>query len=704
MNSLIKYTNFLIFLFSAVLLFYLGSQTHISTSLLSVLPESQNREIIQKFETLHSTKTLMLAVKGFDEKSLKTMRQLEAKLEKINHIEPKKLTFNSALEAHQNRYRFYIQNIDAKKLSQLDTKSELSGLYESLTQSFIPISIDKYDPFALYIKQQRKPIKLHNNHLIIEGYGYLTYFDISSKNLAEHTEVQRHIDDTLAAYDPKEIRIFSPIFYYAENAQAIKTDVNHIILFAFSLLLILYVFILNNIHLLSNTLATLASSAIIAIIITTSLYPNVSIFVIVFGVSISTISIDYLFHHYLHGYYSTRKGFNREVLFGFLTTLGAFIIMSFTDFTLIKQISIFSIVSLTVAYLHFAFLYPVIGFRQQKTSGIRFATAPAQLSYRAIFALSSLIILVSPLWLTLDLNVKNLDYENISLQQKEKFFKTHLSEDEKVTVLIEADSIDQLIGRAKKVKSLSRQATIPLSGLVDTHSFEDHSNQLQKLSQLKEHLTREAANTGFREGYFSEAYLTDLKLPHYTIDDLTDYGISVLKIGSNYITYGSVDKKSSPSLSTLSFVKSLSLKTLFEASMQSSVEKLIKLGLLTLLFIFLMLLIITKKGVIRALAYLVFPLAVIVVYGFFTPLNILHIFMIFVVLSISIDYAIYTAKSIDSDTRKAITYSLMSTFAGFGVLIFSNINALFSMGIIATLGVVSLFFLLIFLKGFRDVS
>ncbi len=699
-----KYANFLIFLLSVMLFFYLGSQTHISTSLLSVLPESQNKEIIQKFETLHSTKTLMLAVKGFNKQSLKTITELEAELEKIKHIEPKKLTFNSALETHQNRYKFYIQEINKEKLSQLDTKSELSKLYEDLTQSFLPVAIDKYDPFALYIKQPHKPIKLRNNHLIIEKYGYLTYFDITSKNLAEHTEVYQHINNILVSYSQQELRIFSPIFYYVENSKAIKTDVNHIILFSFALLLILYVFILKNILLLANTVATLVSSAIIAIIITTSLYPNVSIFVIVFGVSISTISIDYLFHHYLHGYYSTQKGFNREVFFGFLTTLGAFIIMSFTDFTLIKQISIFSIVSLTVAYLHFAFLYPKIGFRKQKSPEINFATAPMQFSYQKILALSAVIILVSPLWLTLDLNVKHLDYENISLQEKEKFFKAHLSQDEEITVLIEADSIDQLIRNTKKVKSLSGEAYIPLSGLVDSRSFEESDKQLRKILQLKNSLTREAVDTGFREGYFSEAYLTGLELPHYTIDDIAGYGITVLKIKSKYITYGSVDKKSFSSLSSLPFVKSLSIKTLFEKSMKSSVEKLIKLGLLTLLFIFLMLLMITKGGVMRALAYLAFPLAVIVIYGFFIPLNILHIFMIFIVLSISIDYAIYTAKSVDSDTKKAISFSLMSTFAGFGVLIFSSINALFSMGIIATLGIVSLFFLLIFLKGSRNVS
>ncbi len=73
--------------------------------------------------------------------------------------------------------------------------------------------------------------------------------------------------------------------------------------------------------------------------------------------------------------------------------------------------------------------------------------------------------------------------------------------------------------------------------------------------------------------------------------------------------------------------------------------------------------------------------------------------MLFVILAIGIDYAIYLSKKSDVLTKRAIAYSLVSTFAGFGVLIFSQINALFSMGIIATIGIVSIFILLVFVKG-----
>jgi predicted exporter len=185
---------------------------------------------------------------------------------------------------------------------------------------------------------------------------------------------------------------------------------------------------------------------------------------------------------------------------------------------------------------------------------------------------------------------------------------------------------------------------------------------------------------------------------------LKRYGISLLKSGSKFIGYGNIDKKSLPLLSNLEFAKPLSIKMLFEKRMQQSVDRLIVLGLFAILFIVVMLLLVAGKGLIRALTYLLFPLAVILLYAYFVPLNILHIFMIFIVLSISIDYGIYTARSVDAETKQAIAFSLLSTFAGFGVLVFSQINALFSIGIIATLGILALFLLLIFLKGPSDVS
>jgi predicted exporter len=107
----------------------------------------------------------------------------------------------------------------------------------------------------------------------------------------------------------------------------------------------------------------------------------------------------------------------------------------------------------------------------------------------------------------------------------------------------------------------------------------------------------------------------------------------------------------------------------------------------------------TRDNYLLSFTYLIFPIALILSLSFFMTFNILHFFMLFVILSISIDFGIYLgSKELDKSIYRAILYSLFSTFAGFGVLIFSKINALFSIGIIASIGILAIALLIIILK------
>jgi predicted exporter len=77
----------------------------------------------------------------------------------------------------------------------------------------------------------------------------------------------------------------------------------------------------------------------------------------------------------------------------------------------------------------------------------------------------------------------------------------------------------------------------------------------------------------------------------------------------------------------------------------------------------------------------------------------MHIFMAFVIMAIGIDYGIYMNEpKLSHNTTLAIIYSLISTFAGFGVLIISNINSLSSIAITAIIGILGILFLLLFQK------
>ena len=190
-----------------------------------------------------------------------------------------------------------------------------------------------------------------------------------------------------------------------------------------------------------------------AILVVTQLYEEVSIFVIAFGVSISSISIDYMFHHYMHEHYSKQKRINKEVLYGFITTGLAFFILSFISFALIQQISIFALCSLFISYLHFAFLYPFIGFDTKKS--LQFNLPTFHIKPYVLFIASIITLFITVRYLEFDFNIKNLDFDNQPLKKKEAFFKNRLTSYQEVPILISAKSIDQLIVHAKQVKRIT---------------------------------------------------------------------------------------------------------------------------------------------------------------------------------------------------------------------------------------------------------
>ena len=702
LKKLSSYTNFFIFISTFLLLGILQSTTHISTSLLAILPDGESKKIIKNFNETQNAKTLLLSVKGFDENSLQRMNMYENELNTILGITQKGMQGNKALKEHQEKYRLYTDKLDNKKALNIDVTQELEAIYMQMKTSFVPVLIDKVDPFSLIEKDSRANLRLKNGHLTLGEYGYLSIFSLQSKNLEEHKKLYHHIESIIG--EKKNVKVFSPLFYYVENSETIRTDVNRIIYMAMAILLVMYLVLLRNIPLLLNTISTLATSSMVALIILTQLYDEVSIFVLVFGISISSIAIDYMFHHYMHGYYNQIKSYNKEVLFGFFTTLSAFFILSFTSFLLIKQIALFSIVSLSISYIHFAFIYPYIRFRLDMSSeGKRWKNLHF-IKPKLLVFFSLLTILVSSFWIEFDFNLKNLDVNNTKLKQTETFFYKHMGEQQNRNFMIKANSIDALITYAKEIVESMATAKVSLSSLVNQKSFEDNHLTLLKLQSVKQNLDNEANRLGFKKEYFNEAYKPIKSPPKYSMTQIQDYGMDILKMDDVYITYGMVDKADYQDILKYGFVEDLSLKERFEVSMKNAIIVLSALGILSILVIVVLIYFFTKRAIFYALSFLLFPVAIFTIYALFVTINILHLFMIFIILAIGIDYAIYLSRENDSQTTRAIHYSLISTFAGFGVLVFSELNALHSMGIVATMGILSLIVLLLFLKGENDVS
>ena len=703
MKSLIKFSNFAIFGIALVLFFIIQPHHKISLELSSMLT-GEDKKFYELSEKFSYVKTFLVSVKGTDKKDLKKLIKIKKELSLHPEIKINNQINNKKLKKFKKEYSLYLNKLNYLTHDEVNIKNDLTKIYNKMVSSPFYFNINRADPLSI-IEQSNihEQIKLKNGNLVLGDHGYLAVFTIESNtDEKSRMKIYDEIHDILDKY--QDIEFFSSIFFYVENSKEIQKDVRIIIMTSMVLLGMLYLVILRNLYLFVNIATSLATSVIIGQIITTYIFPNTSIIALVFSTAVTSVSIDYMFHHYLHNYYNKKLGFNRSVFYGFLTTVTAFSLISFINFPLIQQISIFSIVSLTIAYIHFAFIYPHLGIKHKEPYSKEHYKPPFTIKGFKVILLSVLIILVSLFYIKFDFNIKNLDYQNKQLIKQEDFFRTNLNQNKKDAILITARDIKGVIKNCKIVKTIDPNATVPLASLLSQDEYISKLQEIQKFNfdKLKNNLNKISSEIGFKNNYFKHSYNNNLlypQYPNYSFKMIKEFGYDLVYDENQYITYAMVSPDKTEEILKLNFINSAQSKVLFENSLKKVFNELLLFGGLTLLLIVSILTMVTKKRFLQAFTYVLFPSALILCYGWLVPLNIMHIFMVFVILAIGIDYGIYMNEpTLSHNTTLAIIYSLISTFAGFGVLIISEINSLFSIGITAVMGIAGILFLLLFQK------
>lgn len=676
MFSIKNYISVAIFLVLLFLAYTLGSFSKISTSLDTIMVSGEKRELLERFNKFNFSKKLLVFVDGLDARSLQKIKQVDEILLKDSSI---------VLAKNSSSFSEYQKEYIAFDLSRVSIKNELEKLRQNILNAEFSYFVDSKDPFSLFSHKQGT-VTIKNNHLATKD-GYISIFEL---DLRDKDKLYEEIN--LALKDIDAIKVFSPFFYFVENQKIVQDDSNRIIYLATIILVLLYMVLLRDIKLLFNTLLTLASSIFFALMVTSFLFDKVAIFALVFGVSISSVAIDYMFHHYVHGRYDKNRGFSKDVFFGMLTTISAFFILSNVSFELIKHFSYFTIFSLIFSYTIFAFVFPIIGFSYHNKRVVDFKSF-ALIKPKTILFFSFMLIFIVLYNFRFDSDIKNLDVKNQKLDTLREFFVDQVGSSDSVICLLRASNALELVKNAKKLQSVGIDT--PLAQLVTKEEF------LQKRElnlNFKHILEQQAKEFGFRDGYFRDAYEPQ-EPPSIDKNLLTSLGFEVLDFQNEVITYVQIPKHSLHKIEQFDFIEDLRVSTLFKNSLGELKNSLLLYGTLSILFIVGVVFLAYRENLYIYLSFLVFPFSMILSINLFSELNILHIFIQFIILSISIDYGIYiSSKEQDINTTKAIIYSILTTFAGFGVLIFSSINALFSIGVAASIGVLSILFLLFFLR------
>lgn len=686
-----KYLNGVIFVLLSLVYLSFSSQIKFSTNFLEIFLSQKSIKLFDIAKKLGATQEILVAKKGFDDKSLDELYEIAKELKNISGISKVEITKSISKEMKQYLIKNYylLSKFDDSQISKQTIKNRLQNIYDKIYSSAIYEPINTYDPLELFSfdsPSNQKYTKLKN-------YGYVlkaqTSIDTSSAFEARKLYVK--INNVLEKHT--DTIAIAPFFYLVENSAYIKSDAQKIMLISTLFLLVLYFFVLSNFKLFLNTVITIGSSILSAILVTYFMFGSISILALVFGISITTISVDYMFHYYFHGDFSAKKFIvQKRVLFGFITTFGVFFIFSFIDIALFSQLAIFSAVSLSVAYFLFSavFIYLDIApcILKSKVEKIR--------GFKPLYVviISMLMLLFAYQNLEFDNNLKNLDYQNSKLINISKQFNESLANKNYQKLLINAKSKEELLQRYEKLL-IKHPSMLGIGKFV--YSDKKCNLKVKKLNNydfktLKVDINNYAKQIGFKDAFvnaYSGVQKQECKM--HIIDDMK---FTIVKDEDTFYTVAFVSAKEEVEKSL--HVELVDLGKTLSEDTKAMKTTLVQFMLISVLFIVCILFYISGKNILFPLMYLLFPLSsVLFAISLFGKINIMHLFALIILLAISIDYGIYLhSTSTIRQTKAAIKYALLSTFCGFGVLIFSTTVALYSIGFVITVGIGAIFLLL----------
>ncbi|MEA3374400.1 MAG: hypothetical protein U9Q62_12015 [Campylobacterota bacterium] len=703
-----RFLNLLIFLFLLGTAAAFHKQINFSTNLIELFASPKTLETVNAADKMGYSNELLIAVKGFSSTSKGTIEKIASRL-----IENPSVTSVETSAVPDQKTQSYLQahypllsTFHETDLSESSIYQRLERVRERQFNAAMYTPINTADPLGLFtLPNVAQPPSFHSS-LTLPEFGFLlrARTTVSPADLKEAKLLYHEVKFILSPYP--DTLAFSPFFYSVENSGVIQGDVTKIIFISSILLILIYWIILRNIHLLSQTLIALGSSILAALLLSSSVFETINLMALAFGISISTVSIDYMFHNFFHNRYTQRKvAFDKDIFFGFITTFIAFMILYTIPIPLVSQMSFFSAIALLAAYLLFTSVFPYLDLQQAKPTKTdrenHFRLHPV-----VVTVVSAVFLFIALKQITFDTNLRHLDYQNNSLQSIEKQFTEALNQKQYVPVLIQADTQDQLLGFAQELQSRAPSSLSAALFALDQKRCRERKELLASIdfSALRSSISASAEQLGFRKGLFENAYNFTRDLPSCDIGEglevLKRMHMPVIAFEERYISLALIVPEEMQSVQPLSFVEPLDIAKSLEKSASIMHGQIVNYSVAALGIILILLAVAVRRRFFYALNFMLFPIAAsLLIISLLGPLNIMHLFALIILLAIGIDYGIYMSRSkAQHQTRHAIRYALLSTFAGFGVLIFSSITALFSIGITITTGIIAMHILL---KGMR---
>lgn len=723
---------------------WLKKDIHIETNIFALLPESHQDERLEKAQNYVSNQLndkVFLVLDAKDDASLeKATTQVEAALKENELFKPLTAQLNTdefakSLYLHKAGL---LNESDRKLLEQKDYQSLTEQSMLQLMSPGMPITAEllQQDPLLLFPRYAMGLSSLQNNADIALEKGFATIRDDqgisrllviglkeSPYNIEYQEKTTQFIEQLTQKLKQDQVQPHwtGTLMFAQFGTDSAKNEISTIGVGSTIGVLLLVWFGFRSVRPMLTEMVAVGTGCLVAFAMTYWIFGEIHLMTLVFGASLIGVCVDFSFyfmamqsqHRHIDGF-KVLAPVLPSLFVGLLTTLFAYVVLSFTPFPGFKQIAVFSMVGLTAAWITSILLLPRLPALNAEPA-IRtlsfigktrnFVQAKPKLQY-GLMAGILVVTGASLFFVKSNDDIRNLQSMDKSLKLEDQYVRDRFMQQQGSEYFVVSGQTAHELAQNEQ-QLLAKLKQLQESGKLDNFQglgqwlppIDQQKQNIELLMQIPRETLTEYAQAMQLNTNEVLAWQSSLKQqPLLTKQVFKNHPLAFMQMSPTERLVMLQGIKDEQAIQSLTAQNVQLLRPVYQLSELFKEHRVHAQWLLLSAIVLLMIGLGAIYGI-RSILPLVLPVTMALMTTFAiqawlgVEINLFSIMGTFLIMGIGVDYAIFYRHGHDHSqvVGMALFLCMMSTFFGFGLLSFSQTYAIHCFGLTVLFGVIFAF-------------
>ena len=592
----------------------------------------------------------------------------------------------------------------------------------------MPITADllKQDPLLLFPRyamglsqlQTQQNVQLEQGFATIhdeKGHSRLIILDLKNSpyNIEYQESVMAWVEQQKTALSGVKSHWTGTLIFASFGTKSAQEEISTIGLGSSLGLIFLVWFGFRSLRPMLTEFIAVSSGSIVAFAVTHLIFNEIHMITLVFGASLIGVCVDFSFYfmalqsqHRKHDGFTILKPLLPSLFMGLMTTIVAYLALSFSPFPGFRQIAVFSMVGLAAAWVTSILLLPRLPALNAEPALKRLAfignIRNRFQQNKPVYYGAIVVILMSGAWgmthLKINDDVRNLQSMDATLKAEDAYVRERFAQPQTTNYfIVQGENTEQiLISELEKLKVQGKVQNIQALGQWLPSTEQQQQNKDLLLSIPKDALVEYAHTLELPVQDVLDWQKHIKTMPLLTVQDIQAHPLAFLqpKAGVRLVlVQGDAQALKALQTPNIQFQQPIqTMSDMFKAHRQQA----------TWLLIYALIGLGVGLGIIygvRSVIPLVLPVSMALLTTFAiqafigVEINLFSLMGTFLIIGIGVDYAIFYRHGHDHAkvVGMALFLCMLSTLLGFGLLSFSHTYAIHCFGLTVLLGVVFAF-------------